>query len=182
MSTISPQAIMNANTNIYMPYLARIEEKRQETYDTVSFKLVFVDDVIRDRFTYRAGQFGEYSVFGEGESTFCVASSPTRHGYIECCFRAVGRVTKAMAQNEIGDFIGFRGPYGNSFPIESFFGKNIVFIAGGIALPPVRSVIWNVLDLREKFENVTIVYGARSVADLVYKHELRLWAEMKMDF
>ncbi len=163
--------------NIYKPYLARIEEKRKETYDTTSFKLVFVDDEVRETFTYRAGNFGEYSVLGEGESTFCIASSPTKKGYIECCFRAVGRVTKSLAEKEVGDVIGFRGPYGNHFPVEDFFGKNVVFVAGGIALPPVRSVIWNVLDLRDKFEKVTIVYGARSVADLVYKHELKIWEE-----
>jgi len=163
--------------NIYKPHLVRIEEKRQETYDTTSFKLVFVDDEVREKFDYRAGNFGEYSVFGEGESTFCVASSPTRKGYIECCFRAAGRVTRALEEKEVGDIIGFRGPYGNDFPIEDFFGKNMVFVAGGIALPPVRSVIWNVLDLRDKFEEVTIVYGARTVDDLVYKHELKEWEE-----
>jgi len=163
--------------NIYKPYLVRIEEKRDETYDTTSFKLVFVDDEVRDNFSYLAGNFGEYSVFGEGESTFCIASSPTRKDYIECCFRGAGRVTKSLAQKEVGDIIGFRGPYGNSFPIEDFYGKSMVFVAGGIALPPVRSVIWNVLDLRDKFEDVTIVYGARTVADLVYKHELKEWEE-----
>jgi sulfhydrogenase subunit gamma (sulfur reductase) len=163
--------------NIYKPYLVRIEEKTKETYDTTSMKLTFVDESVGETFTFRAGNFGEYSVFGEGESTFCIASSPTRKGYIECCFRAVGRVTRSLAEKEVGDVIGFRGPYGNDFPIESFFGKNVVFIAGGIALPPVRSVIWNVLDLRDKFEEVTIVYGARSVADLVYKKELLLWEQ-----
>ncbi len=163
--------------NIYKPYRVRIEEKRKETYDTTSLKLVFVDEEVRENFSFQAGNFGEYSVFGEGESTFCIASSPTRKGYIECCFRAAGRVTRALAAKEVGEIIGFRGPYGNRFPIENFYGKNMVFIAGGIALPPVRSVIWNVLDLRDKFEEVTIVYGARSVADLVYKHELEMWKQ-----
>jgi len=163
--------------NIYKPYLVRIEEKRTETYDTTSFKLAFLDDDMCENFAYHAGNFGEYSVFGEGESTFCIASSPTKKGYIECCFRAAGRLTKSLAAKEVGDVIGFRGPYGNRFPIEDFYGKNIVFVAGGIALPPVRSVIWNVLDLRDKFEEVTIVYGARSEADLVYKHELKEWEE-----
>ena len=84
--------------------------------------------------TLKAGQFGEYSVFGEGESTFCVASSPTRKGYIECTFRKAGRVTNALANLEIGDTVGFRGPYGNTFPIEEWEGKNLLYIAGGIAL------------------------------------------------
>ena len=82
-----------------------------------------------------------------------------------------------MRSLEVGDTIGVRGPYGNSFPIEEFYGKNLVFVAGGIALPPLRTVIWNCLDLREKFGDITIVYGARTEADLVYKRELAEWEE-----
>jgi NAD(P)H-flavin reductase len=141
-----------------------------------TFRLEFVDPAEGQAFRFRTGQFGLYGVFGEGESTFCIASSPTRQGYIECTFREVGRVTGALADREPGEVIGFRGPYGNTFPVEDWTGKSLVFVAGGIALPPLRSVIWNVLDWRERFADVTIVYGARSVADLVYKHELEEWA------
>ena len=78
---------------------------------------------------------------------------------------------------KIGDTVGFRGPYGNTFPIEEWEGKNLLYIAGGIALPPMRCVIWNTIDLREKYKDITIVYGARTVSDLVYKHELKEWEE-----
>ncbi|MFB3908481.1 MAG: FAD/NAD(P)-binding protein [Candidatus Eisenbacteria bacterium] len=160
---------------VYTPHLMRIEEVRQETPDVKSFKLVFQDEGMRERFSFRAGQFGLYSVFGEGESTFCIASPPTRKGYIECTFRAVGKVTESLRKKEAGDTIGFRGPYGNHFPMESFHGKDLLFVIGGIALPPLRCVIWNVLDERDKYGKVRIVYGARSVADLVYKNELAEW-------
>jgi len=79
--------------------------------------------------------FGLYGIYGEGESTFCVASPETRNDYVECTFRQSGRVTTALAAAEEGDLITFRGPYGNRFPIEEFHGKNLLFIAGGIALP-----------------------------------------------
>ena len=82
-----------------------------------------------------------------------------------------------MRRLEVGDVMGFRGPYGNAFPLEKLYGKSVVFIAGGIGLAPVRCVIWNVLDLRDKFKDVTIVYGARTVADLVYKRELEDWGK-----
>ena len=95
-----------------------------------TFRLEFVDEAAAAAFDFKTGQFGLYSAFGEGESTFCIASSPTRKGYIECTFREVGRVTAGLADKEVGDIVGFRGPYGNVFPIEQWKGKNLVFIAG----------------------------------------------------
>ncbi len=163
--------------NVYQPYLMRIASIINETPDVKTFRLEFINEEEGKRFKFLAGQFGEYSVFGEGESTFCIASSPTREGYIECTFRKMGRVTKALASREVGDTIGFRGPYGNTFPIDSWKGKSLLFVTGGIALPPLRCVIWNALDTRENFKDITIVYGARSVQDLVYKHELEEWGK-----
>ena len=165
------------NDNIYKPYLMEIENIVEETPDVRTFRLRFKNPEEAEKFSFRAGQFGEYSVFGEGESTFCVASPPTRKGYIECTFRKTGRVTNSLAHLETGDTIGFRGPYGNTFPIEEWEGKNLLYIAGGIALPPMRCVIWNTIDLRDKYKDITIVYGARTVADLVYKQELKEWEE-----
>jgi len=162
-------------TNIYLPHLMRIARITEEAPAVKTFRLEFLDEAAAEAFTFRTGQFGLYSAFGEGESTFCIASSPTRKGYIECTFREVGRVTASLADKEVGDVVGFRGPYGNTFPIDQWQGKNLLFIAGGIALPPLRSVIWNCLDLRDQFNDITILYGARSVADLVYKDELKEW-------
>ena len=165
--------------NIYMPYNMKIEKITYEAPGVKTFMLKFVNEEDQNKFTFRAGQFGEYSVYGVGESPFCIASSPTRKGYIECTFRQTGRVTNALAACEEGNVVGFRGPYGNIFPIDEWKGKNLLFIAGGIALPPMRCVIWNALDLRENFKDVTIIYGARSVKDLVYKHELEDWKNRK---
>lgn len=161
--------------NIYKPYLMKIEKVTDEAPFVKTFRLKFINEEEGKNFTFVAGQFGEYSIFGEGESTFCIASSPTRAGYIECTFRQAGRVTNSLSSMDVGDTIGFRGPYGNIFPLEEWAGKNLLFIAGGIALPPMRCVIWNALDWREKYKDITILYGARSVADLVYKDELAEW-------
>lgn len=163
--------------NIYLPQLVTIEDIYEEAPDVRSFRLVFKDKALRESFEFKTGQFGLYSAFGQGESTFCIASAPTRKGYIQCTFRRSGRVTGGLSNLSIGDTMGFRGPYGNSFPIDEWKGKDIVFIAGGIGLPPVRSVIWNCLDRREDFGKITIVYGARTVADLVYKNELSHWED-----
>lgn len=164
-----------ASENIYRPYLMHVEKVVDETHDVRTLHLSFQDEAEATAFHFAAGQFGEYSVFGAGECTFCIANSPTRNGHIECTFRKAGRVTKALRDLEEGDTCGFRGPYGNTFPIADWKGKHLLFIAGGIALPPMRCVIWNCLDLREDYGDVTIVYGARSVGDLVYKQELAEW-------
>ena len=163
--------------NIYNPYLMEVEKITEEAPEVKTFRLKFKNPEDAEKFEFKAGQFGEYSVMGEGESTFCIASAPTRKGYIECTFRKAGRVTGALANLEEGETIGFRGPYGNVFPIDEWKGKNLLYIAGGIALPPMRCVIWNTLDLRENYKDITIIYGARSVDDLVYKNELKEWEE-----
>ena len=161
-----------SNKNIYLPYLMRIEKITDEAPGVKTFRLAFEEG---EAFDFRAGQFAEYSAFGEGECTFCIASPPTRRGYVECTFRRAGRVTTGLAKLEEGDTMGFRGPFGNSFPIEQWQGKNLLFVAGGIALPPMRCVIENALDMREKFKDITIIYGAKSVGDLVYKEKLKEW-------
>lgn len=162
--------------NIYKPYVMRIEKIIDEAPDVRTFRLRFDTEEEAGNFVFKAGQFAEYSVPGEGESTFCIASSPTRD-YIECTFRKVGRVTGALAGLDEGDTLGFRGPYGNIFPLDEWKGKNLLFIAGGIALPPMRCLIWNCLDTRDNFKDITILYGARTVNDLVYKNELKEWEE-----
>jgi NAD(P)H-flavin reductase len=164
--------------NIYKPELMKIIDIVDETPDIKTFKLQFKNEDVKNRFAFKAGQFAEYSVFGEGECTFCIASSPTRMDYLECSFKAAGKVTNALRRLNVGDTIGLRGPYGNYFPIEEMKGKNIVFIAGGIGLAPVRCIIWNTLDLRDQFKDITIIYGAKTVSDLVYKDELAAWQSM----
>ena len=179
-SVTSPVPGVHAHTpgespNIYRPYLMRVASLRDETADVRTLRLEFADPKDAQAFDFRVGQFGLYSALGEGESTFCIASSSTRKGYIECTFRQAGRVTRALRRLNVGDVMGFRGPYGNSFPVESWKGKDLLFVAGGIALPPMRSVIQYCLDNRADYGDITIIYGARTWADHVYKDELAAW-------
>ncbi len=149
----------------------------QETSDVKRVRIRFRDEEKAKNFKFNVGQFGLYSVFGVGESTFniCCSNSHAQE-YIEFCFRKVGRLTERMWDVEPGDTIGFRGPYGNSYPVKEWEGKNLVFVAGGIAMPPIRCAIQYALENREKYGKITIVYGARTVGDLVCKDELDEWA------
>jgi len=162
--------------NIYKPSLMTVKQVIEEAPGIRTLRLIFQDEERGKNFAFKAGQFGEYSAFGDGECPFCIASSPTRKGYIECSLQLAGKVTTALSNVEVGDTVGFRGPYGNWFPIEQMEDKNLVFVAGGIGLAPVRCLIWNCLDLRDKFREITIVYGARTVDLLVYKRELEEWS------
>lgn len=96
--------------NIYLPYLMTVEKITEEAPGVKTFRLRFQDEEQGRAFSFRAGQFGEYSSFGDGESTFCIASSPTRKGYIECTFRQAGKVTSALAGKEEGDTGRFPWP------------------------------------------------------------------------
>lgn len=164
--------------NIYLPKLMTISEIVDETWDIKTFKLSPADEADDARTEFRAGQFGVFSIFGKGEAPFGMANSPTRDEFIECSIKRVGKVTAAFHELNVGDTVGFRGPYGNGFPIEDLRGKNLLFVGGGIGLAPLRSLIQNCLDTRENFSDITILYGARSTGDLVYKDELAEWKGM----
>lgn len=161
--------------DLLIPSIATIVGERAETPDTRTFALRFRDAAEHDRFTFLPGQFLELSVFGAGEAPFCLASSPTRRETVEVTVRRCGRLTDALHALGRGDEVGLRGPCGNGFDVEGAVGRDLLFVAGGIGLPPLRGLIWNVLDQRERFGRVTILYGARTPSDLVYKDELKAW-------
>ncbi len=160
-----------------IPRIARVEEVRQETPDIRSFKLVFEDPGLQESFNFLPGQFCLISVFGSGESVFCIASPPMWKDFFEVTVKEVGKVTTDIHDLEVGSRVGVRGPYGNSFPYDANFGRHIVFVGGGIGLAPLRPLIWQTLSDRDKFKDIYIIYGARSVADLVYKHDLEEWGK-----
>jgi sulfhydrogenase subunit gamma (sulfur reductase) len=168
-----------AGGNVYLPHIAIIEKIIDETPTVRTFHFNFKDDRLREEFTFESGQFGEYSVFGIGEAPFCISSSPTRRDHLEFALQRVGKVTNALHRLGVGAEIGFRGPYGNSFPLDFLQGKSLVFVGGGIGLAPLRSLIWNVIDNRDKYEKVDIIYGARSPSDLCFKYDLDTWGKDK---
>lgn len=162
--------------NIYKADLMEVIQVQRQTPDVKSVRIRFRDAARAKEFSFRVGQFGIFSAFGHGESTFNICSSSNWKDYLEFCFRKTGKVTEALWQVEKGDTIGFRGPYGNSYPMEKWEGKNLVFIGGGIAMPPIRCAVWYALENRPKYGNITIVYGARAVKDLAFVRELEEWS------
>ncbi|GAH96969.1 unnamed protein product [marine sediment metagenome] len=168
-----------AGGNVYLPHIVVIERIIEETPGVRTFHFNFKDEKLREEFTFESGQFGEYSVFGIGEAPFCISSSPTRRDHLEFAVQRVGKVTNALHRLSVGAEIGFRGPYGNSAPLDFIRDKNLVFVAGGIGLAPLRSLIWNVIDTRDRYKNIDIIYGARSPTDLCFKYDLDAWDKDK---
>jgi len=166
--------MMSANS-LYVPQLSCIERIEPETPDTRTYFLSGLG--IEWRRIYRPGQFVELSVFGIGEAPFCLSQSPSRADYLEVTVRKTGTLTNQLNTYEPGDVVGLRGPFGNCFPFERARGKNLLFVGGGIGLPPLRSLINYVLDHRGDYGEVRVFYGARTPADRVYKKELAAWHE-----
>jgi NAD(P)H-flavin reductase len=124
------------------------------------------------------GQFVMLSVLGVGEAPISITSSPSRsNGDFELCVRQVGDVTGALHAMNPGDQIGIRGPFGSGFPIDEMRGKDVLFAPGGLGLAPLRSLINQVLDEREDFERVIILYGAKRRSELLFRDELNDWVE-----
>lgn len=161
--------------NPYMPMLVKIEKIICETPDTKTFCAVFCDEEYAKSFTYEPGQFLQVSVFGVGESTFCLTSSPTRKGYIEFSVKRFGSVTTALHEIEEGAIIGVRAPLGNHFPYHEWKDKNLLFIGGGIGMAPMRSLLNFCLDKRDDYKEISIIYGSRTPSDLSYKYEYDCW-------
>jgi sulfite reductase subunit B len=132
---------------------------------------------------HKSGQFVEVSLFGIGEAPISVSSSPTKKGAFDLVVREVGNVTKALHGLEAGAKVGIRGPYGNGFDMDSFKGKDVLVVGGGIGLVPLRSVINYVLDKRSDFGKLTVLYGTRNPSEILFKDEIKQWESRKdMDF
>jgi NAD(P)H-flavin reductase len=165
--------------NVYRPHLMTVEEYRDETVDVRTLRLSFQDEQVARDFVFRPGQFGEYSVFGEGECVFAITSAPTDEGHVECSFKLMGKVTSALRDREAGDTVGFRGPYGNGFPLEDLRGRRLFVAGGGIGMAALRALSEYCTENRGEFEEITILNGARTVSDLVYKTDMERWTAIE---
>jgi len=123
------------------------------------------------------GQFVEVSAFGIGEAPISISSSPSENGKFEMCIRQVGTLTNVLKKYEVGDSIGIRGPFGKGYPMEKLFGKDILIVAGGIGLVPLRSLINTVLDNRKDYGRLIILYGAKTPSELLFQDELKVWED-----
>jgi len=154
-----------------IPMVGVVTDIRTDTPDVKTFRVVGLDG--KKPFVHIPGQCAMLSMPGVGEALFSITSSPTNEEYLEFSIKKCGCVTTWLHQMDVGQQVTLRGPYGNGFPVDTDFkGKDLVFIAGGIGLAPLRSVINYVRHYRDNYGSVDIVYGSRSKQDLVDFQEI----------
>ncbi len=163
-----------------LPHVATVNKIIDETDTIRTYQVTFDEPGILENFGNLPGQCGMISILGVGEGMISITSSPTRKGFLEFTIAKVGRLTSAIAALREGDKIAIRGPYGNNFPFDKMKGKNCLFVAGGVGLAPLRSLIDYVLDNRDDYGKVDIVYGARTYDLMCFKYDLfDRWTKIK---
>jgi NAD(P)H-flavin reductase len=163
------------NRHLHLPKPARIIEVIVENSQIKTFVLSFPASEPQRGYSYRPGQFMMVSVVHCGEAPISISSTPTRPGRLELSVRRAGKLTTALHNCEPGDIIGLRGPYGRSFPVEELVTLDLLFVAGGIGLAPLRSVINHCLD-QGHGGRMEILYGSRSPEDIAFKNDLNDWS------
>jgi NAD(P)H-flavin reductase len=163
--------VIEESRDPWLPEAVQVLDRNRETADTFTLRL----DVSKRGFAFAPGQFNMLYLFGVGEVAISICGDPTEPDSLVHTIRAVGSVTTPMSRLKRGDTIGIRGPYGSGWPVEQAFGKDVMVIAGGLGIAPLRPVIYEVIRHRARFRNVTILYGARSPSDVVYRKEIARW-------
>ncbi len=169
--------------NPYVPRSVRIKDITIENQarDIKTFTLTFVNGDDGRNFSFLPGQFAELSVLGFGECPLGIASSPTEKAHLLFTVKRTGVVTTQLHRTDVGEVIGLRGPFGNTFPIEKMERHDVLIVGGGFAFTTLRATIKYILDEshRNNFEDVTVIYGARKPGELIYKNELWKWEKQK---
>lgn len=167
------------SANPFIPYRGRVLEIIDETPAIKTFRVRLDDERARQSFSFIPGQVAQLSIFGVGEATFVINSPPSCQEYLQFSVMRAGEVTSRLHGLAKGDAVGVRGPLGNGFDVEAMKGKNIVFVGGGIGMAPLRTLLLHMFDHRADFGAISLLYGARSPADLSYAREVDAWKAQK---
>jgi NAD(P)H-flavin reductase len=160
-------------TDPMLPQPYPVQRVLKETSDT--FTLTLKPSTGKGS-AFAPGQFSMLWVFGVGELPISISGDPAQRDRLVYTVRSVGQATQALVSHAVGGEVGVRGPFGRGWPVEQAFGRDIILVAGGIGLAPLRPVIYQVLRNRRQYGRLVVVYGARSPRDLLYRKELASWA------
>jgi len=158
----------------YLPKMAKIIETRDMTEREKYFKLQ-----LEEPLGHKPGQFVMVSILGIGEAPISISCGPTDEKTLEMVIRKTGRLTNVIHGMSEGQSLGIRGPYGTGFDLENFYGKNILFVAGGLGLAPLRSLIDPVMKDRERYGKITLISGCRTPAEELYRSKTDAWKQIE---
>lgn len=161
--------------NPYLIHPATIVSKAREAEDVNTYRLQLVEERVRQRFRFAAGQFNMVYLFGAGEVAISIVSDPDQPEFLDHTIRAVGRITKAMAALGPGDAVGIRGPFGQGWPLEEARGRNLLIITGGLGCAPVVGAIEYIFRRRDQYGSVKILHGVKTPHDLLYRERFDAW-------
>ena len=156
-----------------IPDVYRVRKSKKETRDTFTLELVPING--NKPISFEPGQFNMVYVTGVGEVPISISSDPEDHNLLTHTTREVGAVTKAMRKLRKGDTLGIRGPFGNGWPIEEAYSKDVIIVAGGIGLAPLRPALYQLISQRERYNKIVVLYGTRSPSDILYIQEIKRW-------
>jgi NAD(P)H-flavin reductase len=163
-------------TSIYVPEIATITKVEQMSPTEKLFDIKIDNPESQKAFDFLPGQFVELTVFGLGEAPFSIPSSPNNKDYFQLCIRDIGNVSGALHRMKPGDKIGIRGPFGKGyFPFEKMKGKDVMIVAGGLGLAPVMPLIHTILEDRENYKRLVIIYGSIDPENILFKEEIEDW-------
>ena len=163
-------------TSIYVPEIATITKIEQMSPTEKLFDIKIDNPESQKTFDFLPGQFVELTVFGLGEAPFSIPSSPNNKDYFQLCIRDIGNVSGALHRMKPGDKIGIRGPFGKGyFPFEKMMGKDVMIVAGGLGLAPVMPLIHTILEDRENYERLIIIYGSIDPENILFKKDIEEW-------
>lgn len=165
---------MNAS-NPYLPFEAEVMERLQESSSIFTLRLRITDPQRRAAYRFDPGQFNMVYLYGVGEVPISIVSDPSTPELLDHTIRAVGRVTRGLAQLQAGDRIGLRGPFGTGWPLHEAVGQDVVLATGGLGCAPVVSVINYVLQRRDQFGRLVIMQGVKHSDDLIWRSQYETW-------
>ncbi|MCX5725762.1 MAG: FAD/NAD(P)-binding protein [Candidatus Saganbacteria bacterium] len=160
--------------NPYMPIEAEILDVATESSTIKTFTVR-----PKQQLKFSAGQFIELTVPGVGEAPFTPSSSPYVKEKIDITIMTTGTITKKLHEMKKGELVGVRGPYGIPYPLQKFYGKEILIVGGGVGLAPLRSLLLALFHEADKFKKIVLKYGARTPEDIIYKSEIEVWKKQK---
>ena len=173
MAKRQPQQAMVTASDPMLPHPYRVRRVQRETYDTFTLDLEHANGA--GGLSFAPGQFNMMYLFGVGEVPISISGDPAQSKALVHTIRAVGTVTKPIVGLKRGDVLGVRGPFGSSWPVEEAKGSDVVIVAGGIGLAPLRPALYYLLSHRASYGRVVLLYGARTPEDLLYTRELEEW-------